>query len=119
MVLARVVGIEGRSANIGCVANVLDADRFVILLQDQGHQCFVQYCSTAGDAAIYRSFCHFSPRSRSDREVCSIRDIVAGIVRENHFGLSVSYRTCRPAFQRQETEKLTCAYTPIALTTRT
>jgi hypothetical protein len=45
----------------------------------------VQHFPAAGDAAIYRSLGHFSSCSRSNGEICSIRDIATGTVREKLF----------------------------------
>src|SRR5262245_4091775 len=101
IVLAGEVGVESRPAHIGGLTNILHGDRVVAFFYDQGEQRLMQHFPATGHATIYWSFGHFSLCSRPDREICPIRDIPIGTVRENFFGLRVSYRTVRPVLQRR------------------
>ena len=60
IVLARVVGVERRSADIRGIADVVDGDGVVALLKDQGNMGLLQQAPGAGDAPVNWSLCHAS-----------------------------------------------------------
>jgi len=59
IILARIVGVERRSTDIGRLADVFDSDRLLAFFKDQRDMGLLQHRLGAGDAAVYRRLCHF------------------------------------------------------------
>src|SRR5262249_20756596 len=70
VILAGVVAVERRSADMGGLTDVIDSNRVIALLPDQGHQRVLQRRPRAGGTAVNRASCHrnhLGPVTRSCR----------------------------------------------------